>query len=121
MTPINLRKQKLLDGKQIFIMYYQEMGSARSIKKVIKQLGASAINPLTGRSVTDMAVWQSMYRWAMNNLDESYQIFNKAIRDEGKFHTEKEWMDFVYEKAGVLTKHSQKKLARWISRVGANA
>ena len=121
MTPINLKQNKILDGERIFKMYYLEMGSARSIKKVIKQLGDEAINPRTGRIVTDMAIFWSMYRWAFEHLDESYEIFNKAMFNEGQFSTLDEWKEFLYKKAGLITKHSQKGLERWEKRVQKRA
>ena len=117
MTPIQIRKTKLLDGERIFRMYFTDMGSARSIKKVIKQLGTDAVNPTTGRVVTDMAIWFSLWRYAFENLDESYQIFNNAMLDEGKYHTKEEWKDFVEIKARVISKKSERTLDKWQKRV----
>lgn len=117
MTPINLRKERILDGEQLFKLYYTDMGSARSVGKVLKYLNAKGIiNKETGRPVTHMAIWFSMYRWAMNHLDESYRIFNTAMADEGKFHTQAEWEAFVVEKAGIIVKHNERSLNKWQSR-----
>jgi hypothetical protein len=117
MSAIRMEKNKILDGQRIFRMYYTDLGSARSIVKVRKQLGNDAINPRTGRHVTNMAIWFSMYRWAYENLDLSYQIFMDAMRDEGKFHTREEWETFVSHKAHVIVKQSEKKFQRWQNRV----
>ena len=107
-----------MDGERIFTMYYRDLGSARSVAKVKNQLAAAAVNPKTGRQVNDMAVWGSMYRWAMNNLDESYRIFNDAMRDEGKFHTFDEWKEFIFEKISVITKHNPHTINNWKKRIG---
>ena len=121
MTPIQIRQAKLLDGERIFRMYFTDMGSARSIKKVIKQLGSDAINPNTGRVVTDMAVWFSLWRYAFENLDVSYQIYNTAMLDEGKYHTKEEWQEFVENKAKVISKKSERTLDKWQKRIQKNS
>ena len=118
MTPIKLGHKKILDGERIFRMYFTDMGSARSIRKVISQLGADAINPDKGRVVTDMAIEWSMYRWALNNVDLSYQIYNKAMMDEGKYNTLEEWKDFLEKKAGLITKHVEKGMKKWKKLLG---
>jgi hypothetical protein len=118
MTPIQIRKTKLLDGERIFRMYFTDMGSARSIKKVIKQLGSDAINPTTGRVVTDMAIFWSMYRWALDNVAISYEIFNRAMLDQGDYHTLEEWKDFLLGKAELFAKHSQKGMQKWNKKLG---
>ena len=118
MAKIVFRKTRFLDGEAIFRLYYLTLGSARSIVKVKKQLGSAAVNPKTGRQVNDMALWGSMYRWAMNNLDVSYQIFNDAMRDEGKYHTFDEWKEFIFEKADILVKHNPRTIRNWKNRIG---
>jgi hypothetical protein len=115
---INFRRTRFLDGERIFRLYYLEMGSARSITKVKKQLGRDAVNPKLGRPVSDMALWGSMYRWSMNNLDESYRIFNEAMRNEGKYHTFDEWKEFVFEKISVITKQNPHTMLNWKKRIG---
>jgi hypothetical protein len=117
MTPIRMNKNMILDGEKIFRMYFTDMGSARSIGKVIKQLGTAAVNPNTGRTVTHMAIWFSLWRWAMENLDLSYQIFSYAMRDEGKYHTKEEWIEFVNTHARTIVKKSERKLEKWQNRV----
>lgn len=118
MTKIVFRKTRFLDGERIFNLYYKELGSARSIVKVKKQLGSAAINPKTGRQVNDMALWGSMYRWAMNNLDVSYKIFLEAMRDEGKYHTFEEWKEFIFEKAEIIVKRNPRTFRNWKQRIG---
>jgi hypothetical protein len=118
MTKINMRRTRFLDGERIFRLYYTELGSARSIGKVKIQLGRDAINPRTGRNVNDMALWGSMYRWAMNRLDDSYKIFMDAMRDEGKYHTFEEWKEFIFDKADILVRHNPRTLRNWKNRVG---
>ena len=118
MTPIQIRKTRILDPERMFRMYFTDMGSARSLQKVVNQLGTDAINPNTQRKVTPMAVEWSMYRWAMNNLDLSYEIYNKAMLDEGKFHTMEEWKDFLQKKAVMISKKSTRAMQRWLRLLG---
>lgn len=118
MTPITMRRTRVLDGERIFRIYYTDMGTARSLGKVKIQLGSAAINPRTGRQVNDMAIWGSMYRWAASNVDESYKIFSAAMRDEGKFHTLDEWKDFLFKNMSVLVKHGTSTVGKWKARIG---
>lgn len=117
MTPIKFTKLKILDGERIFRMYFTDMGSARSITKVKKQLGEYAINSRTGREVTDMAIWFCLWRWAMEHLDLSYEIFNSAMLDQGEFYSKQDWVDTVHSKASVIMKRSERKFSRWQNRI----
>jgi len=118
MTKINMRRTRFLDGERIFRIYFTEMGSARSLGKVKKQLGESARNPYKGTIVTDAAIEGSMWRWAMNNLDFSYPIFNEAMRNEGKYHTFEEWKEHVFHHAERLVRHNPRTFQNWMKRIG---
>jgi hypothetical protein len=118
MTPIQIRKTRVLDPERMFRMYFTDMGSARSLAKVVNQLGMDGINPNLGRPVTPMAVEFSIYRWAMGNLDLSYEIYNKAMLDEGKFHTMEEWKDFLQKKAVMISKKSNRAMQKWLKLLG---
>lgn len=113
MTHITMEKHKILDGEKLFRLYYLEMGSARSVKKVIKQLGDSAINPATGRVVTDMAIWFAIYRWAMDNLDASYDIISKAAYDEGVYYPKEQWVAKIEKIAKTCLRNSDKAYKKW--------
>ena len=118
MTKINMRRTRFLDGERIFRIYFTEMGSARSLGKVKKQLGESARNPYKGTIVTDAAIEGSMWRWVMNNLDFSYPIFNEAMRNEGKYHTFEEWKEHVFHHAERLVRHNPRTFQNWMKRIG---
>ena len=117
MTPITMERHKILDGEKIFRIYYLDMGSARSIVKLKRFLGESAINPNTGRVVQDMAVWFSMYRWAMENFELSYEIVSKAAYDEGVYYPKDKWRAKVDKGARTCIKQSEKGFERWQKRV----
>ena len=121
MSEIQIKKTRILDPERMFRMYFTDMGSARSLQKVINQLGVDGINPNLGRPVTPMAVEFSIYRWAMCNPELSYQIYNAAMMDEGKYHTMDEWKDFLIKKAKMITRGSQKAMKLWLVRLGRNS
>lgn len=113
MTPIKLSKQRLIDGERAFRLYWTDMGSARSIRKVVKQLPS---NPNTNRPYYDMAVWFALYSWAIANIDLSYEIYSKAMMDEGKYHTKDEWEEFVQKNLYTTLKRSNRRFKLWLSR-----
>jgi len=115
MTPIRISRLKTLDGESTFRLYWEELGSARSIGKVIKRL---PVNPNTNRPYTQMGVWFTIYEWAFNNTEKSYEIFTNCMRDEGKYHTIEEWEQFVQTKIFIYMKKSKPRFLRCISRLG---
>ena len=103
-----------MDGKKIFKYYWEEMGTARSCSKLAKWCKSEGMsNPITGKSPTTMAVWFSMWRWAIRNQTEAYQIYNKALSDLGLFISDVEWKVIIDDKASVcLNKKSYDKFRR---------
>ena len=94
MTRIKIKHSRTayLDGEALFKQYWQVMGTARSILGVRRWCIAQGIlNPVMNTPPTAMGIEKAMYRWAIKHLDESFEIFNASLRDEGKFHTKKEW------------------------------
>lgn len=116
MTPIKLSKSRTLDGEEVFRMYWTDMGSARSLVKVVKQLPT---NPNTNRPYTAMAIHFSIYWWALENLEKSYDIFNKARMDEGLYNTLEEWEKFVQERCWTASKKMPRRFGKYLNRVGA--
>lgn len=114
MTPISLKRKKTLDGEAIFRMYWQEMGSARSIKKVISRL---PLNPNFGRPYTSMAIWFCLWRYAFENLQTTYEIYNEVSRDTGEYHTFEEWKDLVTDHAFTSAKKNTRRMERWQNRL----
>lgn len=115
---ITLEKEKLLDGEWLYKYYFIDMGSARSIHKLIKLLNSQGkVNPNTGRAFTDMAAWFSLWTWAMNHPATSYEIFNKSMADEGKYYNTLEWDEFIQKKAKVIYKNNSRRLQKWQNRI----
>jgi len=102
----------------VYRLYWEEMGTARSNARVAKHLHSLGIyNKDTGHRVTDMAVWNSMWRWAIENSDVAYQIFNKAQADYGEFYTKEQWDEFIKDKMLTIMKRSSKRVDGWLKRI----
>ena len=69
-------KRKTLDGEALFKHYYVRMGTGGSFRKLAgwyeKEFGR---NPYTGRAYTHESCVQAMWRWGLNNLEESKRIY----------------------------------------------
>jgi hypothetical protein len=114
MTPIRLARTKLLDGEMLFKYYWNDMGNARSVRKLTRYITSQGkVNPVSHKPFTDMAIWFSMWGWAIDNLKESYEIYNRICMDRGEFHTLAEWVDFLAEKLLTITKHDEKRVTAW--------
>lgn len=119
---LNKKRYNILNGEEVYKLYWIEMGTARSNAKVAKHLQSKGIyNQGQGKRVTDMAIWNSMWRWAIENSDEAYHIFNKAQADEGKFFTKQDWEEFLEEKMMTIMKRSTKKVEKWKARIQRQA
>lgn len=112
----NLRRKAILDGGELFKVYFTDMGSARSLNKLVNYLGNRAINPVTGTKVRNMAVWFSMWKWAYENYEEAYKIFNTAMSDQGEYWTPEEWDELVTHNANISAKHSKTRVQLWQKR-----
>lgn len=123
MTEINLKQnKKYLDGEFIFRYYFIEMGSLRSVRKIVKYLKSASeitgVNPDTDKEFTDMAIWFSMWQWAINNSDKAYEVFNKAMFNEGKHYNRKEWDIFLQRKAYTCFRKNAKRFNNWLKETG---
>ena len=114
MTLINMKKSRTLDGERVFRIYWTDMGSARSIGKVVKQIG---VNPVTQRPYYPMAIWFRIYIWAIENIELSYSIFNDAMRDQGEFHTIEEWEHLVQTNLFTSYKKRKKGFEKCLNRL----
>lgn len=82
--PRGLRK-KVLDGKELFYRFYVEMGKASSLPKLAKALQREGIyNYDLGKAFTTGAIFMSMWRWALQNLDEALPVYKKYILEFGE-------------------------------------
>jgi hypothetical protein len=96
MSKIRLTRPSLLDGKSLFRIYWTDMGSQRSIRRLRENTG---LNLQRGKPFSPRGLWLALWKWAINNPDEAFEIFTAANRDEGIFHTRQEWDEFLLEKA----------------------
>lgn len=71
--------KKYLDGEQLFKVYWQEMGSARSTVRLQRWcLAHSIVNPKTQNVPTRMGLWKAMWRWASENRDIAYTVWRES-------------------------------------------
>jgi hypothetical protein len=117
MPKIELSKSRYnsyLDGEWLYRYYWLEMGSARSIRKLVAYCRSQGIiNPETMREATAMAVWFSLWTWAVRNSDAAYEIFQKVSYDEGKYYTTAEWDEFIELKAQTAFKKGSRRFINW--------
>ncbi len=98
----NIKHYKYLDGEELFRKYFEEMGTARSISRLVKWCISRGIkNPLTGKPPTRMGVWKSMWRWALlpENKEKAFDIFKKSLSAEGEFVVVEKWNEYIDSKA----------------------
>jgi hypothetical protein len=106
----------LPDGEYIYRLYFIEMGQARSYAKLCKRLAAEGhVNPKTGNKPAVRSVWYKMWRWALlkENQDAAYQVYNDALRDEGKFMTREEFKKYLDEQAITVFKYAPRSLLEY--------
>lgn len=100
---MSLRKSNnYLNGEKLFFVYWvemggpQEYGGAGSQGKLQSWCRANKIfHPLTGRVPNRMGVWKSMWRWAVMNFDESYEIAQRGVSQYGQFITRERWVEEI--------------------------
>ena len=110
--------KRYLDGKKLFEVYWVEMGGPRefggsaSYKKLEGWCKANnMIHPVLG-TVGRMGIWKSMWRWAVENQDESYAVAQKGVSQNGAYITKERWEAEMFPK--MKTSYQNKnKTARW--------
>jgi hypothetical protein len=81
-----------MDGKRLFEVYWVEMGSARSIAKLQKWcITNDMVHPISGKPPTRMGIWKCMYRWAINNQKDAYDMAQDGASQYGDFITPEDW------------------------------
>jgi len=102
MKPTNLSRIQFLDGEKLFRLYWEDMGTSRSVAKLVNFCVSEGwTNPRTGKPPTRMGVWKAMWSWALKpeNLQKSRQMFNDGMIESGILYTKEEWKEFVTTKA----------------------
>ena len=98
-----IRDKKYLDGEKLFIVYWQEMGEARStIRLQAWCLSHSIVNPKSQNVPTRMGLWKAMWRWATENKDKAYKIWVKACDSENE-----EYPEYSIEWNKIMLKNSK--------------
>lgn len=111
----------ILNGEELFKKYYVEMGTARSVGKILKQLKKDGVvHPATGRCVTSKAVQDSMWSWAIRNEEEAYKIVNEAAYNEGDFWTREYFEGVLQKHVWRMTKASRddRRFYKWLAKRG---
>jgi hypothetical protein len=116
MSKMNLGKVKYLDGERLFRLYFEEMGTAGSMAKLVNFcVSEGKKNPKTGKPPTRMSVWKAMWTWALlpENLATARKIFDKNMSASGEFYSDAEWKEFVFTKAKGGVELGKKKYNRF--------
>lgn len=109
------KMKKYLDGEQLFRRYWS-MGVNRSINKLQKELAQEGVtSSQNGKTPIKMTIWKAMWRWAVDNPDEAYQIVLAGLRDSGDYVTPEQWEREVLEKRATAyqSKKSYRKLKEY--------
>lgn len=114
------RRTRILDGEELFKHYYITMGDGRSYNKLARWAsGKWGVNPETGRDWTTGAVWQSAWRWALDeqhpeNLVEAKKIYRDVVFEyflkvEKAVNPDLEWSDELFEEewADTVSTHAK--------------
>jgi len=102
MKPTKLNHNQFLDGERLFNKYFGEMGTSRSVAKLIGFcVSEGMVNPKTGKPPTRMGIWKAMWTWALKpeNLSRSRKVFNEGMILSGQLYNDEEWKEFVTAKA----------------------
>lgn len=76
-------KRYLPDGEVLFKHYWQMMGDGRSYNKLAKWCASDGcISPQTGNIPHRMAVWLRLWRWALANPRQAFELSNYFIKDD---------------------------------------
>lgn len=98
--------KKYLDGEQLFKVYWQEMGSARSTVRLQRWcLAHSIVNPKTQNVPTRMGLWKAMWRWASENRDEAFRVWISSTKGLETYSTPD--LEFVAEWNKLIVKNAK--------------
>lgn len=108
--PFGLR-QKLLDGRMLFYHYYEEMGKGTSLNKMARWLYKQGIyNQDTGEEFSTSAIFQAIWRWALQNLEESEPVIKKwLLNNYGEVWSDEQWKHIITERVKRYLNKTQKR------------
>lgn len=102
--------------EELFEYYYVTMGAARSQNKLVGYCTLKGwVNPRTRKPPVRMALWFSMWRWAIEkeNQEKAYQFYNRSLMDDGKFMTRAQWKELIEERAIVCLRGRESTYQKW--------
>ena len=81
-NPFKTKSYLVQHAEQLFTVYWQEMGTARSVLKLQRWcLSHSIVDPKTQNVPTRMGLWKVMWRWATENQDKAKVIWKNSITE----------------------------------------
>lgn len=102
---LNRRKQFIKGHEEeLFVHYYETMGTARSYGKLMKYCGTKGwINKSTAKLPTRMTLWFSLWRWAIHpeNQAKAYKIYNAHLLEYGEYISPEQWSELLNKRAKV--------------------
>lgn len=99
-------RSRYIDGGELFRIYWQDMGNARSLKTLAAQFPR---NPVTGERITKDAGYKAMWRWACRpeNEQKAYLIFRKSSYGSDPDWTPEKFHEELKEKARWILTRTQ--------------
>lgn len=98
----HLNKLRFLDGEKLF-KKWTDMGKAGSLRLLIKYAESQGWkNPNTGRPPSNMAVWNSMWRWAVKNEELAKPLYKDYALQFGIFLSDDDWWELMEYRARKL-------------------
>ena len=93
-------KRKFLDEELLFKRMYVTMGAAGSLGKLQNwYTGEFGVNPNTGKPFSREALFQAMWRWALDNLEEARNIYMVYVSYYGESLSKGIWKQTVSSRA----------------------
>lgn len=106
------RRKRLLDDKETFFLWV-ELGSLGKVLKHYESIGI--INPKTGNSFSETAIWTSALRYVLANPDEARPYYNA----DGEVElTDDEWEEWMLTKVFSVYNNSKSRTIKWAKKLG---
>lgn len=97
-----------LDGKECFYILYVEMGRGGSLQKLGKHLKNKGVyNAENGKPYSTSALFQSIWRWVLNNIEEAEPIYKNYILSFGRPWNEEKWRMLIHTRAVTYLTRAQ--------------
>jgi hypothetical protein len=97
-----------LDGKKLFYLLYKEMGRGGTLDKVAEHMYNRGIyNTEIGKPYSTSAIFQSIWRWLLYNLDEAKPVYKNYILLFGEDFDEDLWKAIIAQRAEIYLTPAQ--------------